>query len=195
MLLGNLEGRYLPVPASNRLVPRIILVLGSGHVLDSRLPYTARLSQAGLSRMAEAARLQRQMPGSRLVFSGYGAGESWSMAKSNLLAAGEMGLDTTSSVILPKPWNTRDEAKDFKEYFGTAEAFYLVTNAAHMPRSMWHFRKAGLQPIPAPAGYLVKYTDVPKGLSYYMPSSENIRNMEIVFHEYLGILWARIGGD
>ena len=195
LLLASLERRYMPLPGDVNRLPRNILVLGSGHTVDTSLPYTAILHAAGVSRLAEAARLQQMMPGSRLVFSGYGAMEKSPMALSSLLAAAEMGLDTTGAVIFPRPWNTRTEALDYRERFGAGEVFYLVTDAAHMPRAMMHFRNAGLQPIPAPAAYLVKYSEVPKSVWFYMPSSENIRNMEVVFHEYLGLWWAKLGGD
>lgn len=194
-LLVRLENRYVPVKfAGGSDRPVHLLVLGSGYTADARLPYTAKLHQNGVTRLAEAIRLHRMMPGSRLVFSGYGGREPLPQAMIYLQAAAELGIDSSLCATLPTPWNTRAEALAYKERFGTKHKLYLITDAAHMPRAMLHFRKAGLQPIPAPAAYMIKNSRVPKELSAYRPASVNIRNMEIVFHEYMGIYWAKLGG-
>jgi len=64
-----------------------------------------------------------------------------------------------------------------------------------MPRAVMHFRKAGLNPIPAPTNFIIRKNNIPGSYTDYFPSSGNIRNMEIVIQEYLGMLWAKIGGN
>ena len=56
--------------------------------------------------------------------------------------------------------DTADEAEIIAKMIGR-EKFILVTSAAHMPRSMALFRKRGLQPIPAPADFLVREAQGP----------------------------------
>jgi len=58
-----------------------------------------------------------------------------------------------------------------------------------------HFRNAGLNPIPAPANFMIKKNNLPDKYTDYFPSSQNIRIMEVVFNEYLGMFWAIMGGD
>ena len=58
-----------------------------------------------------------------------------------------------------------------------------------------HFRNAGLQPIPAPTNFIIRKNNIPGSYAYYFPSSGNIRNMEIVIQEYLGMVWAKMGGN
>ena len=72
---------------------------------------------------------------------------------------------------------------------------HIITDAAQMLRAVMHFRNAGLQPIPAPTNFIIRKNNIPHSYTYYFPSSGNIRNMEIVIQEYLGMLWAKMGGD
>jgi uncharacterized SAM-binding protein YcdF (DUF218 family) len=64
-----------------------------------------------------------------------------------------------------------------------------------MPRAIMHFRHAGLNPIPSPTNFIIKQNQKQDQNWFFIPSSTNIHSMETIFHEYLGILWAKIGGD
>jgi len=202
-LLSSLEDRYSP--ARLQLEETIqatvsdstvhILVLGSGYSSDSRLPYLGQLNSSGIARLTEGIRLHNLLPNSILIFSGYNGRQPIPQAEAGAFAAKELGVPAQAILTIPEPWNTRNEAIEYYKRFGARYKLYLITDAAHMPRSMMHFSKAGLQPIPAPANFILKKNNIAKGLGYYFPASENIRFMEIVFHEYLGMLWAKMGGD
>ena len=88
---------------------------------------------------------------------------------------------------------TEDQAKLIWEIanLDQNEPFILVTNAAHMQRSVALFKKYGMQPIPAPIDFWVKdQTGVnPKD---FFPTASNLQKMERVFHEYLGMVWVRL---
>ena len=72
--------------------------------------------------------------------------------------------------------------------------FILVTTASHMPRSMALFKKLGMQPIPAPTDHAMKRRQgIHPGV--FFPNSGKIRNAELVFHEYLGLAWAKLRGQ
>jgi hypothetical protein len=47
------------------------------------------------------------------------------------------------------------------------------------------------QPIAAPTNYFGNNKNN-GDLGYYMPRSGNIKKMEVVIHEYLGLIWYKI---
>lgn len=197
-LLSSLEQHY-PVLMQSKIgatqQPINILVLGSGYQFQQDLPNTQMLHPSGLARLAEAIRLSQILTESTIVFSGYSGRQPIPQAEIGAGAASELGINPNKIYTIPEPWNTKDEARQYKERYGTANPFILITDAAHMPRALYHFRKAGLSPIPAPCNFRIKKNDIPKTFSYYLPSSQNITYSEILFHEYLGLLWAKLGGD
>lgn len=59
-----------------------------------------------------------------------------------------------------------------------------------MPRALCIFRMFGIEPIPAPTDYLIKFE--PGMLNnWWLPSIENLNIMNIVIHEYLGLWWVQ----
>jgi len=172
-----------------------LLVLGSGYQTDNRLSYCAKLNTTGLARITEGIRLHRLLLGSELIFSGYAGNQPLPEAVVTSLAAQELGIDYADIATNIEPWNTKSEASEYFKQFGTAYKLYLVTDAAHMPRALVLFNHAGLYPIPAPTNFNIRKNNIPKSYTDYFPSSGNIRFMEIVFLEYLGMFWARMGGN
>jgi len=202
-LLSTLEDRYPPVQLQLEATIQAtvsdssvhILVLGSGYASDARLPYLGQLNSSGLARLNEGIRLHNQLPNSILIFSGYKGLQPVPQAEAGAFAAKELGIPAQVILTIPEPWNTRNEALEYDKRFGKLHKLYLITDAAHMPRAMMHFQNAGLQPIPAPTNFMIKKNKVAKKYYQYFPSSENVKYMEIVFHEYLGLVWAKMGGD
>ncbi len=197
-LLQTLEQQHptLSQPKVQELQqPVNILILGSGYQFQQDMPNTQMLHPSGLARLAEAIRLSQILPESKIVFSGYNGRQPISQAEIGARAAEELGISPTKIQTIPEPWNTRDEARSYKQKYGTTKTFILITDAAHMPRALYHFREAGLNPIPAPTNFRIRKNDIPKKFTYYLPSSQNIAYSEIIFHEYLGLLWAKLGGD
>lgn len=200
-MLNKLESSYTPLSFQHSLFLQPadsnihILVLGAGYATDERLSHTAMLSSSGLARLTEGIRLSRLLPNATLIFSGYSDRQTLPQAEMGARAAIELGINPARIQTIPQPWNTKDEARHYYERYGTGQPLILITDAAHMTRAMYHFKKAGLNPIPAPCNLRIKKNDIPKTLSYYLPSSQNITYTEILFHEYLGLLWAKLGGD
>jgi len=77
------------------------------------------------------------------------------------------------------------------------EPFILVTNAAHMRRALALFRHQGCRPVPAPTDYLTPRpgTPVETSLRELLPSSLAVEQSEQLFHETLGLWWARLRGQ
>jgi uncharacterized SAM-binding protein YcdF (DUF218 family) len=68
----------------------------------------------------------------------------------------------------------------------------LVTDAAHMPRTLYAFEQQGAIPIPAPINF--EYLDAEQR-PYYMrilPSEYAAMNTALALHEILGNLWYRL---
>jgi uncharacterized SAM-binding protein YcdF (DUF218 family) len=93
-----------------------------------------------------------------------------------------------------KPSNTQQEAEEYVKNFGTKKNLILVTSAIHMPRAILLFRKAGINPVASPTNFILKYGSH-KSLLEWLPNAGHIGMMEAALHEYVGIIWAKIGGD
>lgn len=202
-MLAKLENQYPPIQLSIENTHQAysqdsvvhILVLGRGYLTDDRISYSGQLHYSGLARLVEGIRLYRLIPSSRLIFSGSAGRQPLPLAKIAAMAAQELGIDSTVIYTICKPWNTKTEAEEYIKRFGITSKLYLVTSAAHMPRAIIQFHNAGLKPIPAPTNFMLKKNSIPSSYADYFPGSDNIRFMEIVFNEYLGMLWAFLGGD
>ncbi|MCI5144087.1 MAG: hypothetical protein D3923_00850, partial [Candidatus Electrothrix sp. AR3] len=150
-----------------------------------------QLGQETLIRLVEGIRIYRKYSGSRLILSG-GGGE---IANATMMAALtiELGVNTSDIITEAESADTKDEARIIKKIV-RKDPFVLVTSASHMPRSMAMFRKLGMSPLPAPTAHNIKEGRyVTRDL--FFPNASNLRNMEIVFYEYLGIVWAKLRGQ
>ena len=170
-----------------------IIILGGGHSDDKELSPNNQLSNVALGRIVEGIRIQKMIPGSRLILSGYRGRSEISQASILYRTALILGVDSASMVMQILPANTRMEAAEYIRNFGSEKKLIVVTSDIHMPRAMLLFKKAGLSPVAAPTNQLIKYGSV-KYRWRWIPSSVYIMMMEVVIHEYTGILWAFIGG-
>jgi len=173
--------------------PKWIVVLGGGHVSDPRLPANSQISTTALGRVVEGVRLYKAIPGSKLMLSGGvvfdPVPEAEVMAQIAVLLgvkAQDIGLESDSR-------DTAEEAEVIGRMIGR-EKFILVTSAAHMPRSMALFRKRGLQPIPAPADFLVRESQGFEPRRFF-PGGVPLGQVESALHEYLGLAWAWLRGE
>ncbi len=197
LLIKSLENQNKPI--SEAKLKAIdgevnILVLGNQFVYDKRLTPNNQLSEVALSRLVEGIRIMRQLKNSKLITSGYGNYEEISVAEILAQTALQLGLDSSRLELQKKPENTGQEATEYKRLFGKSKTLILVTSATHMPRALYLFRKAGLNPIAAPCNYLLKTSEHPDP-TYWVPSAINIRKMEAAVHEYVGLLWVQLGGE
>lgn len=193
-LLAGLERSYRPVADAAPLAGRVrwVVVLGGGSSSDRSLPEGTRLTEASLARLVEGVRLQRQLPGSRLLVSGGSVFGSDPDAETMRALAVGLGVDPASLVLDAVSPDTETQAQVVRAQVG-AEEFLLVTSASHMHRSVSLFRKAGTNPLPAPAHFLAQQGG---GLAPgdFFPGSGGLRRAETVAYEYLGLAWARIRG-
>ncbi len=175
--------------------PEYIVVLGGGHVSDPDVPVSARISPESLARLAEAAAIHRKAPDTKLIFSGGAYNDPASNAQVMAEVARSIGIDDKAIVLEERPLDTKDEAKILSEKVGK-KPFVLVTTASHMRRSVALFKKQGTAPIPAPTGHRVMDSGKKEtGWQSFFPKSSNLEKTEVLFHEYLGLIWAKWRGQ
>jgi uncharacterized SAM-binding protein YcdF (DUF218 family) len=187
--LEPLEHAYSPVLDTGALTGvAAVVVLGSGWEPGQDWPASTRLTESSLYRLTEGLRLLQQLPEAQLVVTG-GSRRSGVLpiAQGYAEAARSLGVASDRIVVLDKPTDTAQEAYAVREYLGTEARFLLVTSASHMPRSMRHFERVGLAPIPAPTHFLTG-REKANPLRYWVPSADGLRKTERAVYEYLGLL-------
>lgn len=170
-----------------------VVVLGGGHISDSRVPITSQISGTSLVRLVEGIRLHKMLPGSKLILSGGGGFDPVPNAKIMADVAMAIGVDREDLILESVSRDTKDEARLIQKIVGS-DRFVLVTSASHMPRSVPLFKKLGMRPVPAPTAHQVKERQAMSPGTFF-PSTGNLRKAENAFHEYLGSAWAKIRGQ
>ncbi len=194
--LKQIESRYEPlkniqtVLKSQKKPPKYVVVLGSGHVSDPRLPATSQINADSLYRLVEGIRLYRAITGTKLYLSGGPGFDTTPNAEVMASVAGQVGIPSKDIIIENAPVNTEEEAKLVKRRIKNSP-FILVTSSAHMPRAMKIFQEHDMNPVPAPTDFIFKRTTRfrPRDL---FPSYNNIALTERLLYEYLGKLWLRL---
>ncbi len=193
--LKQIESRYEPlkniqaVLESQKKYPKYIVVLGSGHVSNPRLPATSQINADSLFRLVEGIRLYRAIPNTKLYLSGGPGFDTIPNAEIMASVAEQMGIPLKDIIIENKPASTEEEAKLVKRRIKHVP-FILVTSSVHMPRAINIFQQHDMNPVPAPTDFIYKGSTRfrPKDL---FPSSNNIALTERLLYEYLGKLWLR----
>ena len=202
-LLKPLESKYetYNMQISNEGLPsmnvnpiKFIVVLGGAHVFDPKLPITSQINKRQLVRLIEGIRHYWKHTNSKLILSG-GGGMFDSVPNAKIMAnmAKELGVEEKDIIMESKPRDTKDEAK-FIKLIVNNNRFILVTSASHMPRSIAMFEKLGMSPIAAPTEHQIRGKQYLNDTSFF-PSSANLYQSRSAFHEYLGIVWAKLRGQ
>lgn len=185
-LLMPLERQYsafFPVDESIDYV----MVLGSGHVVDDKIPPTSELSRTGLMRLAEGIRVMRIYPGSKLILSGYAGGSEVSNARMMAKVALALGVSKSDIILLETAKDTWEEARQAAAFVNIKQ-LVVVTSASHMKRALHEFHSVGLKPYPAPTNYLAQ-SNITQTWEKYTPKGKYLEQTERYWHETLGSLW------
>lgn len=167
-----------------------VVVLGGAHVSDTSIPPGARLASYSLYRLHEGIRIYDANADARLIFSGYAGLDSQPHALAMEAVAQSMGVLGGDIITESRPQDTAEEASYLRSLL-LGQRFALVTSATHMPRAMYLFRQAGLNPVSAPAEYLAGPTR-PVVFWDFIPDARAQDNSRRAWHEYIGLFWARI---
>ena len=178
-LLSPLEGRYPPYSGQH---VDFVVVLGGG-----------QYSEASCERLFEGLRVNRANPGSVLVLSGAPCGAPESEAEVMGRMARSLGVPESGIVLEPSSRATFDHPIYARPIVGS-RPFAVVTSASHMPRAMMLFRKAGMNPVPAPAVSLTLKLSRSGGFAL-APGAGALAASSAAFHEYFGLLWAMLLGQ
>lgn len=184
-MIRQLEQQY-PVYKGSKNEKLPIHVLGNYHAEDPSLYPSQKLSEQALERVTEGIRVYN-LSHTPISFSGYAVNKQEPTATVMSKAAVSLGVTPKDTLILPSPRNTWEEAQACKKRFGSNK-FILVTSATHMPRAMEVFRSLDMQPIAAPAGFIVK-EGTTNAMYNWWPSSFKIMCTEIAFYEYTAQLY------
>ncbi|MDY7034047.1 MAG: envelope biogenesis factor ElyC [Thermodesulfobacteriota bacterium] len=172
---------------------KLIVILGSGHMSDPKIPITSQIDTSSLVRLIEGIRIYRENPGSKLILSGGSTFDPVPVAKVMAKVAKAIGVDGDDIIIESESRDTKDQALLLKSMVEESQ-FVLVTSASHMPRAMALFKKHGMEPIPAPTRHFVlKKPRLNPGL--FFPDAGSLGKAERAFYEYLGIIWAKLRGQ
>ncbi|EOD78332.1 Membrane Protein [Grimontia indica] len=188
-LLIKLERQYEPfLPPEDPV--EYVMVLGHGHVVDDEIPPTSELSRVALMRLAEGVRIHFMYPTSKLILSGYDGGYEVSHARMLARVAMALGVNKNNILLLETAKDTWEEAFQAASVVGDSN-LVLVTSANHMPRAMYEFENAGLNPIPAPTNFMAQ-KEIHQPWIKYGPRAQYLEQFERYWHENLGQLWQRL---
>jgi uncharacterized SAM-binding protein YcdF (DUF218 family) len=165
-----LEARFPSWQSTMRQPPYGIIALGgdSGHRLEA------------------LARLSRLFPQARLVYSGRG---DWNAAANEIRGA---GVDPARVILETSSRTTAENAHDTAQAVQpkAAELWLLVTSAAHMPRAIGCFRRAGFRVAAYPVDFETQDISGPA------PTGEQrLSQLDDAAKEWLGLLIYRIAGS
>lgn len=164
---------------------RTIVILADYAEMKPGLPLRREVNYMSANRLIEGLRIIHLLPDTKILISG--RDEVPGIMK-DLLAS--MGLPGQRIIIDNQSSNTHESAVNVRRILDQDD-FILVTSAGHMPRAMETFRKAGMNPVPAPTNYMsVKE----RRFIHYLPSPNHLVYADLAVHEYLGMAWYRIAG-
>jgi uncharacterized SAM-binding protein YcdF (DUF218 family) len=157
--------------------------------IPSNIEYILLLGGDRDKRAWEALNLYHRIPNVKVITSGYSLHDHLSDAQKTATKLIESGIPKERILMQEMAKTTFEEAQHMKNRVGE-KPFILVTAAYHMPRTMKLFKKAGLNPIAAPADFSRKEES---GFLTILQSKQ-LQNTEHAWHEYLGILMYKLQG-
>ena len=196
-LYGTLEFEY-PAVAIDSL-PSADAAILLGGVLAPPLPPRVTFDLSDLSdRIVEALGLYRAGKVNHILISG--GNLPWQAdlpAEAELIAGflSELGVPRDAMVLEDKSRNTRENAVNSVELFKASgwKTGLLVTSAAHMPRALATFRKAGLNVVPATADVRVRFP-LYDSLLDFLPDADALARTTAGMKEIIGLQFYRLRG-
>lgn len=166
----------------------VIVVLGGGDAINVEQGIKHTVSEVTLSRVRYAAYLHKKL-NLPIIVSGGSSNGSRDTEADLMIAALQDNFNITNAIKEDKSINTAEESQFLvallkQHHF---DIVYLVTNAWHMPRSVYIFKHEGIKVIPAPMGYEVY--DHHYSLLSYFPNVQALYATSIAMHEFIGLCW------
>lgn len=191
-LMDYLQDQY-PLLSSNLLnhpqSHSAIVVLGGGDSIEKEYGNKHTVSNFTLHRVNYAAYLHKKMK-LPIILSGGKSLSDVPDSEADLMATVlRDNFNITTWLKEDKSLTTVDESKFLRPILknNNIKTIYLVTNAWHMPRSVFIFECAGIDVIPAPMGYLI----YGPGYSFisFLPNIDALYASSLAIHELIGLFW------
>jgi len=197
ILAENLENIYNPLIYVDNIHichPLNIIILGSGYSDDNSITPNDQLNTTTLARLSEGVRLYWLLGRGNIVAGGIKSHLSMTQGQVISNAAVSLGISRDSvKTFQITTNNTNGEALGYMKAFGNTGSVILVTDAIHMPRAMMLFQKHGINPIPAPTNHIIKHSSYKSSFSL-LPSVRYMNMFDSSMHEYMGMIWLKLGG-
>jgi uncharacterized SAM-binding protein YcdF (DUF218 family) len=177
LVLAPLENQYQPVQKEElNKADKIVLLLGG--------------KESDFLRASEVLKILKiKYQKSKIIISGTDPlNPQREEAKEVKEFLAERGIPAENIILEEKSRTTKESAQNLKELLAK-EPFFLVTSAYHMPRAMETFEKAGLNSVPAPIDFKAEKS---YDILDFFPDAQNLRNCDLAFHEYFGIVFYKI---
>jgi len=196
-LLSRIETRYPPLPVADHTPSDVAILLGGalGQPLPPRV--TPDIGEPG-DRILHAWRLWREGKVANIIVSGGNLPWQPSVAPESELIASmlrELGVPPEAILLDEASRNTFENALQSRAIWN-AEGFrtgYLVTSAAHMPRALAVFRRAGLPVQPSPTDFRVR-APLYDGILDFLPNPEALARTTAAIREMIGLAVYRMRG-
>ncbi|MDP8236434.1 MAG: YdcF family protein [Candidatus Erginobacter occultus] len=201
LLVRSLESS-VPAAAAGVGEPVAILVLAGGYKREGGARPFAELAGPSWRRLWRGIEIYRERSGGIPILYAGGSGDPFNAAPGQAQLARDYAL---SAGVPPEDFwieessrDTFENARDARsvlerKFVGTGPLrVILVTSSTHMLRSVLVLKKAGFDPIPAPADYPIGRVPC-SPLSFY-PSPEIFLVSTRCVHEWLGITAYRLMG-
>lgn len=199
LMASGLENKYPVVQETQIKKTNAIIVLSAGSVEGvpvSFYPLPAAPGPSAIVRLCEGLRLYRRIKAKErsciIILTGgrfYGKQYAASVVSREWLIS--MGIPVSDMRLETSSRTTFEEARFVLPTISniSAEAVFLVTAAAHMPRAVAAFNKFGLAVIPVPCDF----SDSGKlGLFSFLPEAATLRENRALIWEYLGAVFYKI---
>lgn len=190
-LEASLENRFPPPHELPAHVDGIIVLGGTIEPALTHLHGMPALNDLA-ERIVAFVGLARRYPDAKLVFTGGSAsvlpGETPEADIAKPLFA-DLGLDPARIIFERESRNTYENAIDSERLADPkpGQVWVLITSAAHMPRAVGCFRRAGWAVLPWPVAFKT-------GLPDYGNPAHELLVLDNVFHEWLGLAVYRLLG-
>ena len=197
LVYAQLEDQYPPIAIENLRRADVAILLG-GSVKPQRPPHLAPDLNESVDRVWHAAKLFKAGKVDRILITG--GNSPWkevSKPEADLTAdiLVSFGVPRSALLIENKSRNTFENAHFSRPIWEGVgfETGYLVTSAAHMPRALAVFKKAGYSVEAAATDYQVSYP-IAESVLDWLPSHEGLVLTTNAMKEVIGTLVYRWRG-
>jgi uncharacterized SAM-binding protein YcdF (DUF218 family) len=192
-----LEDRFPRAAADGPPIAGLVVLGGSEDAAVAHARGVTAVNEAG-ERLIEAAALARAHPTARLVLAGGRRSPrsdqpSEAATMATLLAT--LGVTRDRMTLEETSRTTAENAREVARLMGPPPAgrWLLVTSAAHMPRAIAAFRRAGLALEPWPVDYRTRGA-ADSGWRPADSLGNGLRRLDLLAREYGGLLVYRVVG-